>query len=279
MPKFSTLKRYLSIQWALKTEDDYHEVHQEVEEGMLMKGANLWVLGAAMIIACIGLTTNSISALIGAMLISPLMGPIIALSFGLAVGDKHLWRKALLNWLLMTFVSLLAASIYFLLSPFDKSTEMLEAFKKASIFDIIIAFFGGVVGFIGIIKKEGNKIITGVAVATACMPPLCTAAYGIAHADIYFFVGGLYFYFINCLFIGWATFLLCRYLKLRKFENLKLSKRAVLLWDSLIVLMLIPGLYIAYQRWQSEELKAPQLSDKQKIEMLEKRIERLERLR
>lgn len=179
-----------------------------------MKGASLWILGAAMIIACIGLSTNSISAVIVAMLISPLMGPIVGFAFGLGINDKILWKRGINNWIVMTAVSLVAAVIYFFISPFDNSTELLASFKKASIFDIFLAFFGGLVGFIGILKKEGSKIIAGVAVATACMPPLCTAAYGIAIGDFAYFIGGFYFYIINCLFIGWATFMLTRYLKL-----------------------------------------------------------------
>lgn len=277
MAKLNVLKRYLGLQFHIQSEEDFNGTYNEVLEGVVMKGANLWVLGIAMVMACIGLTTNSISAVIGAMLISPLMGPIIGFSFGLAINDKNLRRRGIQNWLVMTMVSLLAATLFFLLNPFDNSTEMLDAFKKASIFDIALAFFGGMAGFIGILKKEGVKIIAGVAVATACMPPVCTAAYGLAHGDVSVFIGGFYFYFINCLFIGWATFLLTRYLKIQKIDsNKNLSKKSILLWDLLIVLMMIPGIYIAYQKWKMEEGKTAPLTEKQRIELLEKRIERLE---
>lgn len=277
MAKLNVIRRYLGLQFHIQSEEDFNGIYNEVLDGVMMKGANLWVLGIAMIMACIGLTTNSISAVIGAMLISPLMGPIIGFSFGLAINDKNLRRRGIQNWLVMTMVSLLAATLFFLLNPFDNSTEMLEAFKKASIFDIALAFFGGMAGFIGILKKEGVKIIAGVAVATACMPPVCTAAYGLAHGDFSIFIGGFYFYFINCLFIGWATFLLTRYLKIQKIDNNKnLSKKSIVLWDVLIVLMMIPGIYIAYQKWKMEEGKTAPLTEKQKIELLEKRIERLE---
>lgn len=276
MTKLNVIRRYLGLQFHIRSEEDYYEIYNEVSDGVVMKGANLWVLGAAMVIACIGLTTNSISAVIGAMLISPLMGPIVGFSFGLAINDKTLRKRGIQNWLVMTTVSLLAATLFFLLNPFDNSTEMLEAFKKASIFDISLAFFGGMAGFIGILKREGVKIIAGVAVATACMPPVCTAAYGLAHLDFSFFIGGFYFYIINCLFIGWATFLLTRYLKIKKVESSNLSKKSVVLWDLLIVLMMVPGIYIAYQKWKMEEGKTAPLTDRQKIELLEKRIKRLE---
>ncbi|MBX7261593.1 MAG: DUF389 domain-containing protein [Chitinophagales bacterium] len=126
-------------------------------------------------------------------------------------------------------------------------------------------------------KKEGTKIIAGVAIATACMPPLCTAAYGIAHWDYKFFLGGLYFYIINCMFIGWATYLLTRYFNFKQLFNTKQNLQYVLLWDILIVFMLLPGLYIAYNKWKAEENKGIQVSDKVRIELLEKRLEKLEK--
>lgn len=142
----------------------------------------------------------------------------------LAINDRDLRIEGVRNWVKMTVVSLASATVFFLVNPFDHTTQLLESFQKASIFNIFLAFFGGLAGFIGIVKKEGVKIIAGVAIATACMPPLCTAVYGIAHLDYVYFIGGIYFYFINCLFIGWATFLLSRYFK---FEALNKEKRTL----------------------------------------------------
>ena len=276
MKDFNILKRFLGLKIQIESEDDFNEIHSEISEGVRMSGSNAWILGVAMIIACIGLTTNSISAVIGAMLISPLMGPIVGFSFGLATNDQKLRQKGIKNWIVMTLVSLISATVYFLINPFDNSTEMLESFKKASIFDILIAFFGGIVGFIGILKKEGTKIIAGVAVATACMPPLCTSAYGLAHLDYKYFIGGLYFYLINCLFIDSATFLLTRYLKINHQSRSQLSRKSLIMWDILVVIMLLPGVYIAYNKWKIEENKPKTLTDKQRIESLERRIEQLE---
>jgi uncharacterized hydrophobic protein (TIGR00271 family) len=279
MKRFDIIKRYLGQQIYTAKEEHEWETYREIEEGVIFKGFNLWILGFAMIMACIGLTTNSISAVIGAMLISPLMGPVIGFAFGLAINDKNLRIEGARNWIKMTIVSLASATLFFIVNPFDHSTELLEAFQKASIFDIFLAFFGGLAGFIGIVKKEGVKIIAGVAIATACMPPLCTAAYGIAHLDFTYFIGGFYFYFINCLFIGWATFLLSRYFKFESItkEREKQSLKNVLLWDLLLVVMLVPGIWIGYQKWKIEEDSLPQMTDSEKIQALEKRIESLER--
>lgn len=222
MKRFDIFKRYLGQQIYTAKEENEWVTYSEIKEGLIFKGYNLWILGFAMIIACIGLTTNSVSAVIGAMLISPLMGPVIGFAFGLAINDRNLRMEGIRNWVKMTVVSFASATLFFLVNPFDHSTQLLESFQKASIFDIFLAFFGGLAGFIGIVKREGMKIIAGVAIATACMPPICTAAYGIAHLDFTYFIGGFYFYLINCLFIGWATFLLSRYFK---FETVSREKK------------------------------------------------------
>lgn len=276
MIKLSVIKKYLELKVYIRKEEEENATYNEILEGVIFKGANLWILVIAMIIACIGLITNSISAVIGAMLISPLMGPVIGFSFGLAINDEHLKIQGIKNWIVMTVVSLLSATIFFIVNPFDNSTEMLVAFKRASIFDIFLAFFGGMAGFIGLVKKDGMKIIAGVAVATACMPPLCTAAYGIAHLDYKFFIGGFYFYIINSLFIGFATYLLTKRLQFNHLKKSRLSNRSIIFWDILLVIMLVPGIYIAWQKWVNEENKPAGLTDKQKIELLEKRVIQLE---
>lgn len=277
MKRFDIFRRYLGQQINTSREENEWETYEEIREGVIFKGFNLWILGFAMVIACIGLTTNSVSAVIGAMLISPLMGPVIGFAFGLAINDRNLRIEGVRNWIKMTVVSLASATFFFLVNPFDHTTQLLESFQKASIFDIFLAFFGGLAGFIGIVKREGMKIIAGVAIATACMPPLCTAAYGIAHLDYAYFIGGIYFYFINCLFIGWATFLLSRYFKFDTLTKEKRSIKNVILWDVLIVAMLVPGVYIGYQKWKVEENSPVQMTDSEKIKALEKRIESLER--
>ena len=277
MKRFDILKRYLGQQINTAREEHERETYNEIKEGVIFKGFNLWILGFAMVIACIGLTTNSVSAVIGAMLISPLMGPVIGFAFGLAINDRDLRLEGIRNWIKMTVVSLASATLFFLVNPFDHTTQLLESFQKASIFDIFLAFFGGLAGFIGIVKKEGVKIIAGVAIATACMPPLCTAAYGIAHLDYVYFIGGIYFYFINCLFIGWATFLLSRYFKFEVLNKERRTLKNVIFWDALLIIMLVPGVCIGYQKWKVEEDSPVTLTDSEKIKALEKRVEILER--
>jgi uncharacterized hydrophobic protein (TIGR00271 family) len=280
MKKIDVLRRYIRAQFVLAKEEEIAETYAEILEGKRLKGYNLWILGFAMIIACIGLTVDSTSAVIGAMLISPLMGPIVALGFGMAINNRDFKTQGIHNWLMMTLTSLVASVLFFLISPFDNNTNALLSFQKATIFDILLAFFGGMAGFIGIIKKEGTKVIAGVAVATACMPPLCTAGYGIAHLDYHFFIGGLYFYLINCLFIGLATFLTARFTGYHKNCSLEKPQKTTLwLWYIFIILMILPSVYIAYNKWQDEKQKQlPTDSMQTRMEILERRVEVLDSL-
>jgi uncharacterized hydrophobic protein (TIGR00271 family) len=277
MKETSVLRRFIRANILFKKEEEEVETYAEILEGTRIHGYNLWILGFAMIIACVGLNTDSISAVIGAMLISPLMGPIVGFAYGLAINDSRLKKQAIRNWLFMTTISLFASILFFLVSPFGNNTMALASFTKASIFDILLAFFGGMAGFIGIVKKEGTKVIAGVAVATACMPPLCTAGFGLAHAQWSMLLGGLYFYLVNCLFIGLATFMLARfagYHKKRKVEPFQ--QTANWLWVVFIVTMIVPSVIIAYNRWTEQQTIKQTLSDKERIERLEKRIEQLE---
>lgn len=268
--------------FTLQREEQETDTYREIADGARLSGFNLWVLFFAMIIACIGLITDSMSAVIGAMLISPLMGPIVGFAFGIAINDTVLKKTGIFNWLLMTGSSLLASALFFLISPFDHDTQVLLSFTKASILDIMIAFFGGMAGFIGIMRKEGTKVIAGVAVATACMPPLCTAGFGLAHGDLLTFAGGLYFYLINCLFIGLATFLLSRFAGFNQYfcKDISQQKTANWLWITLIVLMIIPGTYIAIKKWKEEEnaINQQTITDTQRIKELEKKVATLDSL-
>ncbi len=279
MKNWSVIKRYLRSQLLFQREEEFGETYKEVASGAHFSGFNLWILGFAMVIACIGLNTDSISAVIGAMLISPLMGPIVGFSFGLSLNDAMLKRKSIRNWFWMTLISLVASTLFFCISPFDNDTAALASFKKATIFDILLAFFGGMAGFIGIVKKEGTKVIAGVAVATACMPPLCTAGFGIANGDYAFFIGGMYFYLINCLFIGLATFILSRLAgyHLPGGDNAPRVQVRHWLWTVFIILMLVPGVWIAWQKWEEQHTApAKTITDSQRIQQLEKQVHRLD---
>lgn len=274
------LKRFILRSAHLTHEEQENVTIEEIKQSAEFSGFNLWILGFAMVIACIGLNTDSMSAVIGAMLISPLMGPVTAYAFALAIRDYDLRLVAVRNWIWMTLISLLASTLFFLISPFDNDTQVLLSFTKASIFDILIAFFGGMAGFIGVMKKDGTKVLAGVAVATACMPPLCTAGFGLAHANWYEFIGGLYFYMINSLFIGLATYLLARFTNFHHYFKSKevRSKWSPYIWSLFIILMIIPGMIIAWQKWKEENTgnNTRVLTDKQRIYELERRVQTMD---
>lgn len=250
---FHKIKSLLHI----RKEEDEQNTYQEIKEGVFFRGHNLWLLVLAMCIACIGLNTNNTAAVIGAMLISPLMGPIVGLGFGFGIGSKSMVQISLYNWGIMVATSLIASSFYFLISPFDFTTDQLNSFKEGSIFDVLLAFFGGLAGFLGITRREAVKVIAGVAVATACIPPLCTAGYGLATLQWEYLAGGLYFYLINCFFIGLGTWILCISMGYRKtFSEKNQHTTKATIWLSIASLLLIvPSIYLASKKWERETLK------------------------
>lgn len=272
--KFDIIARFIRMHLRFEKEEHEHDTYVEIKAGGEFSGYNFWILGIAMIIACIGLNADSISAIIGAMLISPLMGPIICFSTGLAIGDAYMRRVAFRNWIWMTMISLMASSLYFYLTPIQHNTSSLNSFTKASLFDLFIAFFGGLAGFVGIAKKDGTKVLAGVSVATACMPPLCTAGFGIAHGDFSVGLGGLYFYFINCLFIGLATFLMSRFYGMHVYyaSKEKLSRTQKGLWYLLILGMFLPAGLLFYQKWKSEANVVYVEDDTERLNRMEEQL-------
>ena len=229
-------------------EEDKEKVLNNVKANISFRGSNLWILACAIVIASIGLNVNSTAVIIGAMLISPLMGPIVGAGFSLAIFDFGLLRKSLKNLIIATVVSLLVATIYFYLSPFKETQSELLARTSPNIYDVLIAFFGGLVGVIAITRVEKGNPIPGVAIATALMPPLCTAGYGLAIGNFKFFLGALFLYTINCVFICIATFFIVKYLKYPAAEqvNSKHEKQVRYGITALIILMMLPSIYLAY---------------------------------
>ncbi|MCQ2286775.1 MAG: DUF389 domain-containing protein [Bacteroidales bacterium] len=183
-------------------------IHKSVE----FKGFNVWILAFAIIIASVGLNVNSTAVIIGAMLISPLMGPINGIGLALGISDRELLRQSLKNLCIMVAISLAASTTYFILSPLGDARSELMARTTPTIFDVLIAFFGGLAGIVALSRKEqAFTVISGVAIATALMPPLCTAGFGLATLQWNFFFGAFYLFFINSCFIALATFLIVRY--------------------------------------------------------------------
>ena len=190
-----------------------------------VSGTNMWVLIFAIAVASIGLNVNSTAVVIGAMLISPLMGPIVGMGYGLAVGDTTLIRQAARNIIIFVVISLITATLYFLLTPLKEAQSELLARTQPTLWDVLIAFFGGSAGIVAQTRKEGGNAIPGVAIATALMPPLCTAGYGLAHGNWQYFFGAFYLFAINCVFIAFSTLLFSKLLKLPRRGLVKESKR------------------------------------------------------
>lgn len=238
-------------------EDDREKTLEIIKQNVNFNGANLWILACAIIVASVGLNVNSTAVIIGAMLISPLMGPIVGAGFALGIYDFGLLKKSLRNLAVSTIIGLVFSTLYFYVSPFKDVQSEILARTSPNIYDILIAFFGGIVGVIAVTRVEKGNPIPGVAIATALMPPLCTAGFGIATGNWSFFLGAIYLYCINCVFIGIATFLIIKYLKYPPKEQVdsKQQKQVRNIITALILVMLLPSAYLAYSLYKEQELK------------------------
>jgi len=236
-------------------EESREVVLENVKSNISFKGANLWILACAIVVASVGLNVNSTAVIIGAMLISPLMGPIVGAGFALGTYDFDLLKKSAKNLGIATLVSLFVSFLYFLLSPFKEAQSELLARTAPNIYDVLIAFFGGLVGGIAITRKEKGNPIPGVAIATALMPPLCTAGYGLAIGNFAYFSGAIYLYTINCFFICISTLFIVKLLKYPrvKFVDAQREKRITRTITVLLIIMLVPSFYLAYSLLQERK--------------------------
>ena len=227
---------------------DTDSAERSIRNNIEFKGPNAWILAVAVIIASVGLNVNSIPVVIGAMLISPLMGPIFGLGLGLGVGDIHLMKSSGKNLLVMVSISLVVAFLYFIITPLSMSnpTELL-ARTSPTFYDVLIALFGGFAGILEQCRKEKGTVFSGVAIATALMPPLCTAGYGLACGEISYFLGALYLFVINCTFIMLATYVGVKYFKFRptEYHDETIGKRTKRLTTALIIIFIIPSIWSA----------------------------------
>ena len=218
---------------------------EEITRGVSFRGANLWVLIVAIFIASLGLNVNSTAVIIGAMLISPLMGPIIGMGLAVGINDLDLLKRALKNFSFATLISVLTAMLYFLISPLEEAQSELLARTTPTIYDVLIAFFGGAAGIIALSTRgRGGNVIPGVAIATALMPPLCTAGYGLATWQPSFFFGAIYLFFINTVFISLSTFVGVRLMGFRHHElpTPERARRARHILTVIIVATILPAL-------------------------------------
>ncbi|MDO9282394.1 MAG: TIGR00341 family protein [Methylotenera sp.] len=229
-------------------------IDHSIRSGVVLRGTNLWVLMFAILIASIGLNVNSTAVIIGAMLISPLMGPIMGIGYGVGIYDAPLIRKSFRNLGIATLISLLVSTLYFLLTPLSDAQSELLARTSPSIWDVLIAFFGGLAGIIGATRSEKTNIIPGVAIATALMPPLCTAGYGLANGNWEFFFGAFYLYSINCVFIAFAAILIIWVLSPshKLFVDEKTETRVSRVLTAVVILTLLPSVYLAVKLVKEE---------------------------
>jgi len=236
-------------------EDDRQKTLESVKGNISFTGANLWILACAILMASVGLNVNSTAVIIGAMLISPLMGPIVASGFALGMYDFDLLKKSLRNLFIATLAGLLVSTIYFFISPFKEVQSELLARTSPNIYDILIAFFGGLVGVIAVTRVEKGNPIPGVAIATALMPPLCTAGYGLATGNFKFFFGAIFLYGINCVFICIATYGIVKFLKYPAKEEVdkKHQKQVRYGITFVVLLMLLPSIYFAYRLFAEQQ--------------------------
>lgn len=230
------------------------EIYENISKGVEFKGANLWVLIFATLTASLGLNTNSTAVIIGAMLISPLMGPIMGLGFSVGINNFELMKRSFRNFSFMVVVGIVTSTVYFMISPLSEAQSELLARTQPTIYDVMIALFGGLAGMVGQTRKDRtNTVIPGVAIATALMPPLCTAGFGIANGQWAYFAGALYLFFINTVFIAIATYIIVRFMKFDKKEFLdKARERRVKNYMIIIVVFTaVPSIFMAYNLVQS----------------------------
>ena len=218
-----------------------------IKKNIYFRGPNVIILACAIIIASIGLNVNSIPVIIGAMLISPVMGPILGFGLGLGTNDTELLKNSLKNFAVMVVISIIVASLYFLISPLKLSnpTELL-ARTRPTIYDVLIALAGGVAGMLENSRKERGTVLSGVAIATALMPPLCTVGYGIAILNPRYIFGALYLFLINGIFIALATFFMAKFLG---FESAAVSeeqrRRNPRIVAAVLLVMIVPSVFSA----------------------------------
>ncbi len=249
----------ISITWVKNSKDffrslwdirgdtmNYHELNEMMEEHTVIHGSNMWILMLAILIASIGLNVNSTAVIIGAMLISPLMSGILTMGYALAIRDLAMLKKALTRFGTQVIISLLTSTLYFLISPLDVATSEMLARTSPTLWDVLIALFGGLAGMIGNTRVKKGNVIPGVAIATALMPPLCTAGYGLATLQPRFFLGAFYLFLINTLFIMLSSALITRLLKIPTHHevNVKKQKKINRIITVITIITIIPSILI-----------------------------------
>tara|TARA_Y100000589_G_scaffold331570_1_gene385654 strand:+ start:860 stop:2320 length:1461 start_codon:yes stop_codon:yes gene_type:complete len=245
---FSSFKVFIKELISINHNVDRSETISLIKSDIQFSGTNIWILMCSIIIASIGLINNSTAVIIGAMLISPLMGPIRGIGLALSTNDFKVLIKSLSNFGVMVAVSVFASFLFFLITPLKSETPEILSRTEPQVLDILIAFFGGLAGVISATiknKSGGLTVVPGVAIATALMPPLCTVGFGIATANWAYFIGAFYLFLLNSVFICLATFMVLRLLKfpLVQFVDPKVERKVKLYVFSVILLIIIPSVF------------------------------------
>ncbi len=236
-------REYLDLRREKEHETDTID---SIQKGVEFRGTNLWVLIFAIFIASLGLTVNSTAVIIGAMLISPLMGPIMGIGLAVGINDIDLMKRSAKSYLITTLFSVITATLFFLIFPVTGNQSELLARTSPTIYDVFIALMGGLAGIVATTSKNKGNVLPGVAIATALMPPLCTAGFGLATGNLVYFLGAFYLYFINSVFICAATLLCVRFLGFHKKQQVdsereKQVRKYIL---ALVIITMIPAIYL-----------------------------------
>jgi uncharacterized hydrophobic protein (TIGR00271 family) len=245
----AALKEFLKDRFNLDEDKaNENEIIESIKKGVEFRGINVWVLIFAIFIASIGLNVNSTAVIIGAMLISPLMGPIMGIGLGVGINDFELIKRAFINLAIATAISVITSAFYFFISPLSDAQSELLARTTPTIWDVMIALFGGLAGIVATTRKNISNVIPGVAIATALMPPLCTAGFGLATGNFSFFFGAFYLFFINSVFISLSSFIIVRFLKFNKRTLLDPAKERRVRRYILVVVIItvVPSIILAY---------------------------------
>jgi uncharacterized hydrophobic protein (TIGR00271 family) len=239
----------------IKDGTDYSNTAKSITVGIGIRGTNVWLMICSALLASIGLDTNSTAVIIGAMLISPLMSPILGVGYSMGVQDSDIFIRSIRNLAYATFFSLFTAIFYFLLTPLGEPTTEILARTQPTLLDIGVAFFGGVAGIISFSRKESTIALPGVAIATALMPPVCVAGFGLATGRWEIFGGAFYLFFINAAFIAFSTYLIVKLLRfpIRTYVEKGKQKRVARAAMLVLILVSVPSLWFLYTVYQKNK--------------------------
>lgn len=242
---FFIRRTFLNV-FSIKSGTDKDATVEGIKKDIAFRGPATWILMFSILIASIGLNVNSIAVIIGAMLISPLMGPILGVGLSLGTNDWSMLFRSLKNLGIAALVGLVTSAIYFAVTPLDFAQSELLNRTRPTILDVMVALFGGFAGIIAGSRKEKSNVVPGVAIATALMPPLCTAGYGLANLNMAFFLGAFYLFFINSVFIALSTYIVVRYLDFPKIGAMgsEMEKRYKIGLSAFLVITILPSVLI-----------------------------------